>query len=313
MLPVFTISDPSIRMPASRARGFDYESELTMHASDVFLECSREIARLSHECGDEQISAALFEISARLLSAATRNAGLVTEDGQAASQRALRTGLPLQGPNVIKKDLFAGAQAVPDNTDSKGEIFVMDGDAVMRETLTCALKEEGYELIRFADGAALLSLASIRMPVCIFIEVRHPGKGGFDVLKKLRAEDYPAPIFVISEQGDIVSAVDAIKIGAFDFIAKPIDGSEIVALVKAAIGSFSQLRPALYLPGRRPLTHREREVLARMADGISNKEVARQLGVSSRTIEGHRANIMKKVGVRNVAELIRRLLGKGIP
>jgi FixJ family two-component response regulator len=305
MPPAFTISDPSIRKPGKQVLRVQYESELPMHVSDVFLDCSRECARLSRECGDKQISAALFEISTRLLSAATRDADLVTDEAQAASQRVRR--LQSQGSNMVGKD-FLAAQAAPENTACKGEIFVLDGDAAMRETLSGALKEAGYEVICFADGAALLSLASVRIPLCIFIEV-HPGKGGLDVLKKLRAEDYPAPIFVISGQSDIPSAVEAIKIGAYDFIAKPIDGSEIVALVKAAIASFSQLRPALYMPGRRPLTRREREVLARMTDGISNKEVARQLGVSSRTIEGHRAQILKKIGVRNAAELIRCLLG----
>jgi FixJ family two-component response regulator len=289
-----------------------------MHFSDVFMECSRECARLSRECRDAQISAALFEISTRLLSAATRDADLVIDDTQAASQPALHAGPRSQGSNAIDRGFFAGTQAIRDDADSKGEIFVMDDDAALRETLSAALKEEGYDVICFADGVALLSLARTRIPVCIFLEVRNPGKSGLDVLKKLRAEDYPAPIFVISGQGDIPTAVDAIKFGALDFIEKPICGSEIVARVKAAIGSFSQLNygdsclkiSALHLPGRAPLTVREREVLARLADGASNKEIARQLGVSSRTIEGHRASIMKKVGVRNATELVRRVLGE---
>jgi FixJ family two-component response regulator len=289
-----------------------------MHVSDVFLECSKECARLSRECGDEQISAALFEISARLFSAATRDADLVTDDAQAASQPASHAGLQSQGSDMIGQGIFAGAKAIRHDTASKGEIFIMDDDAAMRETLSDALQEEGYEVICFADAAALMSLARSRIPACIFLEVRNPGKAGLDVLKKLRAEDYPAPIFVISGQGDIPTAVDAIKHGALDFIEKPIRSSEIIARIKAAIGSFSQLGSednlpkiaALHLPGCAPLTRREREVLARLADGASNKEIARQLGVSSRTIEGHRSSIMKKIGVRNAAELIRRVLGE---
>src|SRR5471032_161343 len=104
-----------------------------------------------------------------------------------------------------------------ENTTSRGEIFVMDDDAAMRETLSIALQQEGYEVICFADGDALLSLARTRVPACIFIEVRIPGKCGLDVLKKLHAENYPAPVFVISGQGDIPMAVDAIKNGAHDF------------------------------------------------------------------------------------------------
>ena len=232
-----------------------------MNVSDVFLDCSRECARLSRECGDKQISAALFEVSARLLSAATRDAELVTDDTHPASQPYLHAGLQSQGSNLIGQGVLAGPQAVGKNTHFKGEIFVLDGDAAMRETLSSALKEAGYEVICFADGAALLSSARIRIPTCIFLECA-PGKSGLDLLKKLRAEKYPAPIFVVSGQCDIPTAVDAIKIGALDFITKPIRGSGVVALVTAAIGSPSQAGygddcskiSALYLPGRPPLT-----------------------------------------------------------
>jgi FixJ family two-component response regulator len=208
---------------------------------------------------------------------------------------------------------------MPPNPASRGEIFVVDDDAAMRETLSVALQEEGYEVICFADGAALLSLARTRTPACIFLEVRNPGQSGLELLKKLRAEDYPAPVFIISGQGDIPTAVEAIRNGALDFIEKPSCSGEMIARVKAAIGTLSQLQSqspcakisSLHIPGREPLTRREREVLARLAVGASNKEAARQLGVSSRTIEGHRANIMKKVGVRNAAELIHRVFSAG--
>jgi FixJ family two-component response regulator len=204
------------------------------------------------------------------------------------------------------------------NGASKGEIFVMDDDAAVRETLSLALQEEGYDVICFADGAALLSLARNRIPACIFLEVRLPGKSGLDILRQLRAKDYPAPIFIVSGQGDIPMAVDAIRNGALDFIEKPCRSSEIIARVKAAIGSLSQFHRSddssnvcsLHLPGREPLTRREREVLARLAVGASNKEAAQQLGLSPRTIEGHRSNIMKKIGVRNAAELIHRVLSE---
>jgi FixJ family two-component response regulator len=204
------------------------------------------------------------------------------------------------------------------NGASRGEIFVLDDDAALRETLSLALQEEGYDVICFADGAALLSLARNRVPACIFIEVRLPGKSGLDILKKLRAEDYPSPIFIISGQGDIPMAVDAIRNGALDFIEKPHPICEIVAPVKAVIATLPQLRgsdgrlkiPPLHMPGREPLTRREREVLAQLVVGATNKEAARQLGLSPRTIEGHRSNIMKKVGVRNAAELIHRMLSE---
>jgi FixJ family two-component response regulator len=158
-------------------------------------------------------------------------------------------------------------------------------------------------------------LARTRVPACVFLEIRIPDKFGLDILKKLRSENHPAPIFITSGQGDISMAVDAIKSGAIDFIEKPFRSSEIIARVKA-IDTLSQVGngshyPKTFLPylqGREPLTRREREVLEQIVAGASNKEAARQLGISSRTIEDHRANIMKKVGVKNAAELIRRVL-----
>jgi FixJ family two-component response regulator len=203
---------------------------------------------------------------------------------------------------------------MPQNTTSRGEIFVMDDDAATRETLSIVLQEAGYDVICFADGATLLSLARTRVPACIFLEIRIPDKSGLDILKKLRSENYPAPIFMISGQGDISMAVDAIKSGAIDFIEKPFCSGEIIARVKV-IDTLSRVGngnhyPKTFLPyvqGRKPLTRREREVLEQIAAGASNKEAGRQLGLSSRTIEDHRANIMKKVGVKNAAELIRRV------
>ncbi|MGY4347579.1 FixJ family two-component response regulator [Bradyrhizobium sp. GM7.3] len=111
---------------------------------------------------------------------------------------------------------------------SRGEIFVVDDDAAVRDTLSMVLKAAGYEVICFADGAALLSVARSRTPAAVLLDVHIPGKSGLDILNELHGEDYPAPIFMISGQGDIAMAVGAIKSGALDFIEKPFRGSEIV-------------------------------------------------------------------------------------
>jgi FixJ family two-component response regulator len=215
-------------------------------------------------------------------------------------------------------NFVAEIQAAPRDRVSRGEIFVMDEDVAMRESLSIALREEGYDVVCFADGAALLSLAHERTPVCMFIEVRNPDQSGLEILKKLRAEDYPAPIFIISGHGDIPMAVAAIRHGALDFIEKPLRSGDVVARLKAAMGELSRWQqaetrskfPVLQFPGCEPLTRRERQVLERLAAGVSNKEAARQLGLSARTVEGHRANIMRKVGVKNAAQLFRRVLGE---
>ncbi|WP_298254831.1 response regulator [Bradyrhizobium sp.] len=203
-----------------------------------------------------------------------------------------------------------------DRSNSRGQIFVVDDDASTRQSLSSALEPEGYEVICFADGAALLSSARECIPACIFIEVRLPEKSGIDVLKQLRAEDYPAPIFVTSGQGDIPMAVDAIRNGASDFIEKPVTGDEIVGRVRAVVepspgagnGSDFFKKSSLRLPGRDPLTRRERDVLMHLVDGASNKEIARRLNIGSRTVESHRASILRKAGVRRAAELVRLVL-----
>lgn len=198
---------------------------------------------------------------------------------------------------------------------SLGEIFVVDDDPEVRATLTIILGATGYSVVCFADGASLIAEARQRSPVCILLDVHIPGKSGLDVLKELRAQDYPAPIFMISGAGDIAMAVDAIRSGALDFIEKPFKGSELIARIEAAAGAFARRTanstsrsPSFNFPGREPLTRREREVLELFSTGLSNKEAGRELGISPRTIEDHRANIMKKLGARNATELLRIVL-----
>src|SRR6201996_4018853 len=156
-----------------------------------------------------------------------------------------------------------------DKPAPRGEIFVVDDDPAVRDTLSMVLKAAGYEVICFADGAALLSVARSRTPAAVLLDVHIPGKSGLDILKELHGEDYPAPIFIISGQGDIAMAVSAIKNGALDFIEKPFKGNELVARLEEAIEAYARRRAestsskvgSFHFPGREPLTRREREVL----------------------------------------------------
>jgi FixJ family two-component response regulator len=191
------------------------------------------------------------------------------------------------------------------------EIFVVDDDPAVRDTLSIVLSAGGYQVTGFADGAELLAMTGTRTPAAILLDVHIPGKSGLDILKELHGEDYPAPIFMISGKGDIPMAVTAIKNGALDFIEKPFRGSEIVARLDEAIEAYARGQESqssiadLQFPGGELLTRREREVLEQFTAGASNKEAGRTLGISPRTIEDHRANIMKKLGARNAADLVR--------
>jgi len=197
------------------------------------------------------------------------------------------------------------------NPDSRGEIFVIDDDAAARAALAGALTLAGYEVICFADSAGLLARAKIRIPLCVFLDVGIRDKCRFELLDRICAEHWRAPVFASSAEASIPLAVEAVRRGAFDFIAKPFDSRDIVARVHAALGETPRSHGAIPTDLGVHLTGREWEVLERIALGESNKQIAQQLGLSSRTVEGYRANILRKAGVRSTTELVRRVFGQG--
>ncbi|WFU23787.1 LuxR C-terminal-related transcriptional regulator [Bradyrhizobium sp. CB1717] len=203
---------------------------------------------------------------------------------------------------------------MPGNMLSKGEVFVIETDAASREQLSIALQQSAYDVICFADGASLLSEAKARMPACVLLEMP-PDRSALDVLKRLREENCMAPVLVTSANGSIAMAVDAIKSGATDFIEKPFRTHDIVDRIDAAIDEVAQPGASRqrWLPGCEPLTGREGDVLEHLAAGLTNKEIARRMHLSARTVEGYRASILKKAGAKNVTDLLRRIFGQGSP
>jgi two-component system response regulator FixJ len=203
-----------------------------------------------------------------------------------------------------------------DVNKSDQEIFIVDDDPAVRDALSVVLTLENYRVTSFADGVTFLAAARTRTPACVILDVHMPGRSGLDILKDLNAEHYPAPILIISGQGDIPMAVDAVKNGALDFIEKPFDANTVVTRVAEAIDATDRRRRnagfpdglKASFPGRDMLTPREREVLSQIASGASNKEAGRLLGISPRTIEVHRARIMEKLGAKNAADLVRIVL-----
>ena len=188
----------------------------------------------------------------------------------------------------------------------------------MLNALSVVLSREGYQVSGFGEGASFLAAAKARTPACIILDVQMPGQSGLDILKELNAQQYPAPIFIISGVGDIPMAVEAIKNGALDFIEKPFDAATVVTRVREAVEAWARRaatrRSADVLsktfPGHELLTSRERDVLGQIAAGSSNKQAGRELGISPRTIEVHRARIMEKLGAKNAADLVRIVLSE---
>ncbi|XYK82009.1 MAG: response regulator transcription factor [Labrenzia sp.] len=195
-------------------------------------------------------------------------------------------------------------------------IYIVDDDAAVRDALSVLFNMEGFIVETFTDGDAFVQSASKAVPACIMLDVHMPGRSGIEILKALNAENYPAPIFIISGQGDIPLAVEAIRNGAHDFIEKPFSAEAVLERVREGINAMKQRQSSdggMQFEGVDLLTRRELEVLKEITDGASNKEAGRTLGISPRTVEVHRARIMEKLGARNAAELVRIVLGHGAP
>ena len=202
-------------------------------------------------------------------------------------------------------------------SDIHSEIYIVDDDPMVRDALSEVFAQAGFRAVGFVDGASFLAAARERVPACIILDVYMPGRSGLEVLQELDATNYPAPIFIASGRGDIPTAVEAIKNGAFDFFEKREDARSLVGRVRDAIAARAQPRrngngtdqPPRF-PGFDLLTPREREVLALIAASATNKEAASRLGISQRTVEIHRAHIMHKLGAKNSVDLARKVLGQ---
>ena len=199
------------------------------------------------------------------------------------------------------------------NQDSP--IFIVDDDASVRDALTLLLQIEGFSTQAFGDGGSFLEALPIGNPVCVILDLHLPGMPGLEILRQLSDMRFAAPVFVISGQSDVAMAVEAMKLGALDFLEKPFSASVIIERVREAVmayrrSSAGHIDGLADFPGRQLLTRRERDVLGQVARGASNKEAGRRLGISPRTIEVHRARIMDKLGARNAADLMRIVLSE---
>jgi len=189
-------------------------------------------------------------------------------------------------------------------------VFVIDDDASVRDSIALLLGLAGYRTSVFADAEAFLAAWREDWAGCVVADVRLPGLSGVELQDTLRKRGTGLPFVIITAHGDVPTARAAFRSQAVDFLEKPFDNAQLCAAIETAFAL--EERRIQRQDGRRAdaeklgrLTAREREVLERAAQGLHAKEIAAALGISPRTVEVHKTRIMEKLGVRNVAELVR--------
>jgi FixJ family two-component response regulator len=191
-----------------------------------------------------------------------------------------------------------------------GNVYVVDDDEAFRHSLSYRLECEGFAVSAFASGREFLERCHWLPQGCVLLDLKMNGMDGLEVVDELRKSDFSMPIIMISAFGDVPDAVRALKAGVCDFFQKPCCTETLLRSVHAALDGqrrrtqgrrASELRDRLF----DRLSARETEVLGLLLTGKRNKEIAHDLGLSAKTIEHHRANLMAKLGVDTVAALAR--------
>ena len=196
-------------------------------------------------------------------------------------------------------------------------VHVIDDDADVRQSLAFLLSTAGLAVRVHESGAAFLEKLSGTQDGCIVTDVRMPGVDGIELQKRLKAAHSTLPVIVMTGHGDLARAVEAMKAGAMDFIEKPFDDGIMLAAIKAALArhssevergsASSEVQSRLDL-----LSERERQVLDGLVAGKPNKIIAYDLGISARTVEIYRANVMTKMRADSLSSLVRMALLAGL-
>jgi two-component system response regulator FixJ len=200
---------------------------------------------------------------------------------------------------------------------TKGQVYVIDDDAAMRDSLSFLLDSSGFDVTLFDDAQAFLDALPGLAFGCVVSDVRMPGLDGIELLKRMKAQHSPFPILIMTGHGDVPLAVEAMKLGAVDFLEKPFEDDRLVTMIESA------LRLAEPAAKHEALAHdisarvaalspRERQVMEGLVAGLSNKLIAREYDISPRTIEVYRANVMTKMQAGSLSELVRLAMRAGM-
>jgi FixJ family two-component response regulator len=193
-------------------------------------------------------------------------------------------------------------------------VHIVDPDPPTCEALSVLFRLEGFQTVFSVDAAGFFLALDHRRPDVVVLNLRLADEDGMSLLRRFKQMHTGAPVFAVEDRPEVYRAVEAMKIGATDVITKPIDTERLLRSVRDALRRDIRLGAAqgggrpVEIRGFGQLTPREREVLQLITNGRSNKEASRELGISPRTIEVHRARVMEKLGARNTADLIRIVL-----
>jgi FixJ family two-component response regulator len=195
-------------------------------------------------------------------------------------------------------------------------VFVVDDDEGVRSALALLLKSMGQPAATYASAADFLADYDPDRPGCALLDVRMPGMSGLELQDELNRRGVVLPVIFITGHGDVPMAVEAMQRGAFDFLQKPFRDDDLAERIRRALARDRELRVAIGEKSQvqarlARLTPRERQVLELVAAGKPNKVMAAELGVSQRTVEIHRAHVMKKMGASSLAQLVRMRLIAG--
>lgn len=193
------------------------------------------------------------------------------------------------------------------------KVYVVDDDEAMRDSLKWLLESHELKVETYASGEAFLQAFNSSLSGCLVLDVRMPGMSGLDLYERLQARASTLPVVFITGHGDVPMAVSALKKGAADFIEKPFNDREMLALIESCMkqdraAAAKRAESASMLQRLDSLTQREREVLNLIVAGKLNKQIADALAISIKTVEVHRSRVMEKMGASSVAELVQFVL-----
>jgi two-component system, LuxR family, response regulator FixJ len=199
----------------------------------------------------------------------------------------------------------------------KGKVYVIDDDEAMRDSLNFLLDSAGFSVKLFETALKFLDALPDLELGCVVSDIRMPGLDGIELLKRMKERHARFPIVIMTGHGDVPLAVEAMKLGAIDFLEKPFEDDRLIGVIEAAIRlagpAAKNEAAALDIAARiATLSPRERQVMDGLITGLSNKQIARDYAISPRTIEVYRANVMTKMQANSLSELVRLAMRAGL-